>query len=65
MSMKPRKKRISPKESVEGPDITAQPERTNVTEGDVVPGKKRPRRAKPTFPTGAQKKRSIFARRRR
>jgi len=65
MKKKPLRKRISPKESVEGPEVDARPERTNVSEGTAGVRRRRTQRSKPIFPTGAQLKKKVFQRKRR
>ena len=65
MSKKPRRERVSPQESVEGPDVNARPERTvDPDDKDSSPSQSQ-RRPKPDFPTGAQLVRKIFQPRRK
>ena len=60
MSRNFRRKRVSPKESVEGPDVKARPEANDDLVHEELSLAQRERRPRPSFPTGAQLARKIF-----
>jgi len=65
MSRNLRRKRVSPKESVEGPDVKARSEANDDLIDEEFSPAQRKRRPKPSFPTGAQLARKVFSPRRK
>ena len=64
MKRNSRVRRVSPRESVEGPEIKARPEAGHGGEASEAASDRRPRRPEPKFPTDANKRRRQFPRRR-
>jgi len=65
MNRNSRSRRVSPRESVEGPEIKARPEAVDGDKASEAETDRRPHSSEPKFPTGANKRRRQFSRRRR
>ena len=65
MKKKPRRRRVSPQESVEGPEVKARPRATGGAAGAAAPRGRRSPHPELTFPTGANRKRRVFKHRKK